>query len=42
MRVVAFITHPPVIKKILDHLARRDGGVRRRGWPPAAARGGAA
>jgi hypothetical protein len=28
MRVVAFITHPPVIKKILDHLARRERATR--------------
>jgi hypothetical protein len=28
MRVVAFITDPPVIKRILDHLARRQGAAR--------------
>jgi hypothetical protein len=28
MRVVAFATDPPVIQRILDHLARRAGGAR--------------
>jgi hypothetical protein len=38
MRVVAFITDPPVIKKILDHLARRARATRAPPSPaPAAA-----
>ncbi len=34
MRVVAFMTDPPVIKRILDHLARRARATRA---PPALA-----
>jgi hypothetical protein len=38
MRVVAFITEPPVIKKILDHLKERDrAGRAPPSLPPAAA-----
>jgi hypothetical protein len=25
MRVVGFITHPPIIRKVLDHIGRREG-----------------